>query len=681
MTYKPTAEDFNIPDEQQPYTPSAEDFDQEPSESEVRKPLELEVTKDIVPKEKTGWKAVGEDAINMLRHSLKSGLGFARRTPGNLKEIGSELIHHPLSYPPHVAQQVLAALGEGGKGLLNLPHEGIAELGKRDVIPDWLKKYNELPFTHIPEDTGTEKLLGLESTKKSDELIRALPAILGGGKALAAPVGAAKKAVTAPSKETLFKRALESRIEEAADKIGVSQKDLTSLKESLRRDYSDIHKEKLGEVTPIGQEEAINVKRGKLEKLQPLTEIPEEKVGEIPEAPDTQAIIDKKKAALENATDEAEKVVGIKDNPRLQGGEKVKKAIEEVKDKASALYNAARKHYVDKKVKVDNSKELKSVGNELDELSANESIFEGTSSEREALQTKIDSLQGETVNASDLFDMQRTLETMAENTRQKQYASGKGTTKLERKHFRKVADRLENHAKFLEKQLESVGGKEVQSMMKDANKGWAIYKNLEKRNPVGKGALKGELPTRSMVEIAKSHPGNDFLSALIESDPELKKHVLAAYTGESNVTKLIKPTSLAKKYIQDLPEVEEHVNALKQALTGVKEGEIQASKVKKEYSDLVKSMTEAAETQKSRADAIQKSDKLKQQIKFIEDAIPKLKEKISKVDENTAEHARLKKELSDHEKNLADKNHLLKKITSIVLKFTGASSLLHKAGL
>ena len=672
MAYQPTAADFEYVNDDEVYMPSAEDFDEESIES---KPLELTLTKGAEPQELKGWKGLGHDAVNMLRNALKGGIGFARRVPDNLKEIGSELIHHPLSYPPHIAQQVLAGLGEGAKGLANIPHDLFDELANKEITPNWLRTGS------IPEDTGIEKFLGLEPTKKSDELLRALPALYGGGKVVASGLGKAKKIATAPSKETLFKRALEKRIEEAAAKTEMSEADLSSLKESLRRDYSEIHQSKLDEVTPIGQEEAINVKKGKLENLEADTQIPEEYVGEIPEAPDTEAIISQKKSALEKATSEAEKVVGIKNNPRLEGGAKVKKAIEEVKQKASDLYNAARKHYVDQKVKVDNSKEIKEVGKELNELSANEGVFEGTTSEREALQTKINSLEGETVNASDLFDLQRTLETMAENTRQKQYASGKGTTELERKRFGKIADRLESHAKTVEKRLESVGGKEVQSMIKEANKGWRTYKDLEKKNPVGKAALKGELPTRSMVEIAKSHPGNDFLSALIESDPELKKHVLAAYAGESNVNKLLKPTSLAKKYIEDLPEVEEHVNALKQALTGVKEGEIQASKVKKEYSDLVKSMTDAAGRQKNRAEAIEKSNKLKKQIKFHEDAIPKLKEKMKKVDENSAEHARLKKELSDHEKNLKDKNHLLNKYGSMALKATGVSALLGKIGL
>lgn len=156
------------------------------------------VPESSAPKESTGWKALGQDALQLLGDTLKGGVGLLKRSPGNIKEIGSELINHPLSYPPHIAQQVLASLGEIGKGTLNLPHEAIAELGRKELIPEWAAKYNELPFTHIPEDTGVEKFLGLESTKKSDELLRALPALYGGGQLVGKGISKAKKAVNPP---------------------------------------------------------------------------------------------------------------------------------------------------------------------------------------------------------------------------------------------------------------------------------------------------------------------------------------------------------------------------------------------------------------------------------------------------------------------------------------------------
>lgn len=210
MAYQPSAEDFEDINDGEGYTPSAEDFQDEQSPSSH--PLELELTKSFHPK-KTGWKAVGEDAIEMLRNALHSGAGFARRLPGNLKEFGSELIHHPLSYPPHVAQQVLAGLGEGGKALANIPHNIFDELANREITPDWLRT------GEIPEDIGVEKFLGLQPTKRSDELLRALPAIYGGGKLTGKGVSKVTKAVGAPDLKQAL-RDTQAKVNEANSKAG-----------------------------------------------------------------------------------------------------------------------------------------------------------------------------------------------------------------------------------------------------------------------------------------------------------------------------------------------------------------------------------------------------------------------------------------------------------------------------
>lgn len=628
------------------------------------KPMELTLTKGSEDKG-ADWRGLAGDTIHMLGRALKNGVGFLGRAPGNIKEIGSELLEHPLSYPPHVAQQVLAGLGEGAKGLANIPHEIFDELADKKITPNWLRTGS------IPEDTGVEKFLGLEPTKKSDELLRALPALYGGGALLGKGISKAKKIASTPSKEKLFQRALEKRIDEAGVSKDISKSELKSLQDALKLDYSNIHGETLGEANPVSLQEGINVAEHKLAEKKPLTEIPEQQVGEIPPTPDTKAIIDEKKATLESATKQAENVVGIKNNPRLEGSKPIKKAIEDVKSSASDLYKSARSHYVNEKISADNGAEIKAVTKDLEALKDADELAPGYGSgtaEQKALQSQLEALQGEKVNASDIFDLQRTLEKMAEDTRKKQYS---GVNDIEFKRLGNLAERFDTHAESLAKRLEAVGGKEVQSMITEANKGWRIYKNLSNRNPVGKAALKGEIPTRAMIEIAKDHPGNDFLSALVESNPELKKHMLAAYAGETNVNKLLKPTTLAKKYIESLPEVEEHVNALKEALKGVKEGEIKASRVKKEYDDLVNSMKDAAKQQKIRQDAIKESDVLKKQIKFKKDAIPKIEAKMKKADTSVAEHKKLQKELVEHKKFIEDKGGRLKELAKFFVKVKG----------
>jgi len=629
------------------------------------KPLELELTKAQGKKPETmGWKGVKEDAIDLLRNSLKGAVGFGRRYPHNVKDFWSEMFKHPIDESLHAIGQLGSSVVGGTRDLANVPHKIFDELADKGITPNWLRTGS------LPEDTGLEKFLGVEPTKDSDELIRAVPAIYGGGKLLGAGAKKVGKVINRPSKEALFQRALQAEIDKAAKTHDLAKSDLKGLEDALRLKYSEIHGKDLGDLNPVGQQVDINTKQHAIEQKRPLTEIPEQEVGEIPPEPDTKAIIQQKKDALDTAKQEAESALGTLDNPRLKAGDKVKKAITDVKQSASELYDSARKHYVDRKLKVDNSQEIKEIGKDLNDLSANEGVFEGTASEREVLQSKIDSLEGETVNASDLFDLQRTLEKMAEDTRKKQYS---GVSELDFKRLGSLADRLDSRAGQLAKRLESVGGKDVQKMITEANKGWTTYKNLSARNPVGKAALKGEIPMRTMVEIAKDHPGNDFLQNLVNADPELKKHVLAAYTGESNVNKLMKPSSLAKKYLEDLPEVEEHVNALKQALQGVKEGEVKASRVKKEYDDLVKSMKDAAKEQKVRQETIQESEELKKQIKFHEEAIPKLEEKIKAEQTAGRNIDKLKDELKKRKQEIADKGGRLKSIVKFIAKVKGAN--------
>ena len=635
-------------------------------DSEVEDEAEMESSQ---PQESTGFSGLARDAISGLGKALSSGLKFAIRAPQNIQEIGTELIKHPLSSPPHIAQQILAGLGEGAKGALNIPHDIFEELANKKITPNWLRTGK------IPEDTGVEKFLGLEPTKKSDELLRALPALYGGGQLAAKGIGKVKEIAKAPSKEMLFQRALEDRLGEVAEKTDISKADLKKLQEALKLDYSTIHPEKLGEANPVSLQESINIKKQKLAEKQPLTEIPEQKIGEIPSEPDTKAIIAEKKAAAESARKAAEETLGVLDNPRLKGGAIVQKAIKDVKKSSSDLYDQARNHYVEKKIMADNSKEIKAVTDDLSALKDADELAPGYGSgtaEQKALESQIASLKGEQVNASDIFDLQRTLEKMAQDTRKKQYS---GVSELDFKRLGNLAERFDSHANNLAKRLEAVGGKDVQGMIKEANKGWKTFKDLEKNN-VGKAALnKGELPSRAMIDIANTQSGNEFLRALTETYPELKKHMLAAHVGEGSVNKLLKPTTLTKEYLKALPEVEDKVQDLKNAIAGIKEGEAKASNVKKEYDALVTSMKDAAKQQKIRQDAIEESDALKKQIKFKEDALPKIQAKMQEVEKNSAEYSKLKNELEDHKKFIKDKGGRLKELATFFVKVKGANML------
>ena len=617
--------------------------------------------------EATGLSGVGSDLLG----AALSAKDFAQDIPEKADKASKNTIAHN-------AGQLAAGTADVGKSILNAPHDLLKYFLKKHLAIDipipGTKMHTSDLIPHIPEDTGVEKRLGLEADKsKGDDLLRAVPEIASlaaGGASMAKVI---KKVATAPSKERLFKRALESKIAKAAEEKGLAVGDLDKLKDALTDEYTKLHPSRPGELTPIGQQAEINIKKQKLEANPKKNEIPEGELPGLPDKPDTKAMLEEHQEAIDDAKDAAETGVGILDNPSIQAGGKIKTAIENLKAKASGLYKAARNHYVDNKILADNSKEIKAVTSDLEALKAADELAPGYGSgttQQKTLESHLQALSTEQVNASDIFDLQRTLEQMAENARSKQYASGKGTTDLERKHYGELAERLDNHAANLATRLESVGGKDVQKIISEANKGWKTYKQLTKDNPVGKAAMKGSVPNRALIALAEQHPANDFLKVLVDSDAELRKQLLAAYTGEKNINKLLKPSKVIKNYVESLPEVEEKLNAFKNAVSEYKEGEKSAVKMDKAHDDLVKSMKQVAEAKQ-----------LQQQIKFHEDAIPKIKKKMNRVNATSNEHAKLSKELKDHEKHLADKNHLLKKYGAGVIGFLGMNEIAKKFGI
>ncbi len=127
--------------------------------------------------------------------------------------LGSQLTKKP----GRSLMNLLAGFGELGEGIINLPYEGIKYLGEKDVIPDWLKKYNEtgmrIPFTnkhiptHIPNLGIEEALLGKE--EEGDQFLRQLPGLYAGGKAiLSVPgvKGAAKRIIAQKEHKPLTKK-------------------------------------------------------------------------------------------------------------------------------------------------------------------------------------------------------------------------------------------------------------------------------------------------------------------------------------------------------------------------------------------------------------------------------------------------------------------------------------------
>lgn len=154
--------------------------DDEPSASQDKPTMNLTLTKGAYkPKilfqdepEQTGFRGIGNDLLDVV----KSIPGVLGQLPGQLSGIGQQAQEDP----SRIAKNLAAGVGEAGIGLLNMPHDIIKYLGKKELAPEWLQKYNELPFTHIPEDLGVEKAMGLGEDKPGDALLKLLPGLIGG---------------------------------------------------------------------------------------------------------------------------------------------------------------------------------------------------------------------------------------------------------------------------------------------------------------------------------------------------------------------------------------------------------------------------------------------------------------------------------------------------------------------
>jgi len=671
--YKATAEDFAQWDKEA-YIPSQEDFDewdQEDNQSSIPpihdgqpegqpqgQPQAQEQqtpSKNIFGAEEPnypGFKGLKESSTALLSNALKGGIGFLSNPVKSVgaEGLGEEFEKDPLGEAAHAAGQLGVGIAESGKDLINFGLSALTPLSEIGGIP----KGGHPVKLQIPENTGLQHALGLDSNRKGDEFIKKIPdiaALAYGGTSLIKKGYKLLDKAPPLTKERKFQNALkeeEIKSKKAEDQLAKERK---QIEEEQKRKYAAIgpegmlpQGEKIGSLSPVDLDIEAIAKEAKIERLKPTAELPEEHLGEIPGPPDTQSLIDAKLSAAKKARADVKESLGILDHPTMKAGEIIQKSIKDLKKSGEDLYKSGRDILVDKKVKVDNSKEIKDITKDLNQISANEGIFQGTVSERDALQAKIDALEGESIEASDVFDLQRTLEKMAKDTRKKQYSGKANDTEF--KNLGILAERYDSHAAALANRLESVGGDEVQAIFKEANKVWKTYHDLKKHS-VGKPALKkGEIPSDTLLAIANKEQGNEFFQALTNVYPELKKHLLAAHVGATSVNKLLDPTTEVRKYLEALPEVADKVNSLQHALTEVKEGYRYGAREEKKYNALVKSMKDAAKRQAARKKSIQEIDKATKQAKLLRETSDKVAAKLKQEEAQGHNTSKIKEDLA-----------------------------------
>ena len=624
--------------------------------------------------EQSSFKSIGADAMRMLSRSLRKGVGYLEGIPGQVRGIKEEFKKDPLGETGHAAGQLGVALAEGGKSLANL-----ALLPFQDPLAQKLSG-GKVGRIQIPETTGLQDLLGLNSNRKGDELIKDLPDIAA---AATGVLGLAKSGAKFLSKklpigpERIRQNAMTENIIKAAKEHGASKEEVEALKGSLAESFAAQHGKKIGAVTPSGQRVEASVKQKQIENLEPTANIPEKAVGELPMPPDKEKIMTRVREAKDAATEALSTALKAKEEHPLKAGQIISKHLKSLHTAASDLYNKVEKGYKGVDIPVDNTAKINETAADLnkliqEDLASGESLAPGYgsgTSEQKALEAKIKSLEGEKVSASDVYDVQRTLQNRAQKARDASFKPG--LDKIERTRLQKLAARHESAAMKLTNVLEKVGDPNTKAMLKEANAGWRTYKDIS-RSKVGKSILRneGKIPADTMFKITGTGKGNEHLRRLVESDPELSNYILGQKFAKPSAHKeLLQGNETVDAYIKRSPDVQDKMTKLRVALKGVSEGKTEYKEAQSDYKALKDSITKVAEEQTARKKALADIDTLKGEIKSHKEAADKLEKEISQAKAKGENTDKLKEDLARHKREYNEKGSRMDKLKSLALKY------------
>jgi len=619
-------------------------------------------------KETTGLSGIAKDAAGLPKkfmNSLGDALKFIKDVPQMTEDLGGDILDHPFTGQVRAAAQTGARAAEIGKGVVNAPHDALSYLGKKKVIPKALKKYNELPFTHIPEDTGLERTLGLDKRRKGDRLSRALADV---GMLAEGSVAVAKggRAAYRSANQSALKEgdaALGEQISHLKEKYDLTKDDTALLREKLEEQHAAQFPGSPGKTTPSGQRIQQYRKKRQVEAIKPLatdiTDVDESWTGMKPEAVEPKA-----KSDVDAAHAHLEKSLESKKAHENEGGKKGRDIVMADKDKASKLYDGARKHYDDKGVNVDNTSEIKDMKTVLEKLKAEDELAPGYGSggaAEKSVELSLSALENETVSATDLFDLSRSLEKRSSNARHRQYATDAKLTDIERRNLGEIADKYQAQASKINKKLESTGDKSVRADLKEANRLWSDYSSL-KRHPAGRELLYNQKLTPGFMKgITGIKSGSDYLQRIVESSPGMKKNILAMkFSKKSGHGELLNPDELTESYIRDLPKEDQAaIETLKNA-----KGNVPKAK-------------ELAESMKAHAQIKQ----LNSEIKAHEVHEKKLDAQFKKQKAEGKDIKQLEKQRKELQEKIQEKHSRLKAVADIIIKAKGVTGLLKLVSL
>jgi hypothetical protein len=629
-------------------------------------PPEEEEEKNIIepPKPATGWKGIAQDVSGLPSKAFE----FAVSSPRKLGESAGQLFNNPV----RAGGNLLAGLGEAGIGFVNSAHNALKYLGEKEVIPDWLKKYNELPFTHVP-DLGIEKKLFGEQ-KPGDEMLRLIGAL--------APIPKIRGLTTKPKKLELNE--LKNKLEQSGMKVSGAEKELEEAKNASLRDFRTHN--------PYLLENSLNTTKEKVNELKPNIDNPvNEPVlnpHEIPglheyepQSPGTESLLKTKEQKLAEAEKKLNTYLGEGQIHHERFATEVKEGREKLENQNTSNYKAVDKQLEGKNVQVKNNEIANKILKNVEQDTSDNFLSSlGLSTPKEKMIPSIP--------AKDFLAAYRKVRN--ESYEQLMFARENPNTELGQKAYEKHL-KLKKHEEDMHSLLKESMGEDI---YKDFRKAQDYFKdtiapmrqNSTFREVQKKGKVSGSLLEKSVgTEV-----GQDILQNMIHQNPEMMRLAVGhEYAGKVN--NLYKPNELLeKRYFPRMSELQnlmkehhgarqEHEHAAaqhEQATSHDKEQENIASlKVKfrdnaiKEQEKEHKKLTDQYTKDKITYDKHAKmySDGL-EKIKSLEETIPNLKLKAEKVKQSLEDKHKNMLAYEKARDDLYKTRALVKKATKVVIK-------------
>lgn len=642
------------------------------------KPLEEEEEIPYTPPPpRTGWRGILSD----IEELPGKALDYAMELPGQASASAGQLYHKP----GRALMNLLAGAGELGEGILNTPHEALKYLGKREVIPEWLKKYNELPFTHIP-NLGIEEAMGLDKTEEGDQFLRQLPGLIAGGKALKSMPGVktAIESVKAQAKYRPLKKKvgeleaehetatgehkaateeynalknflegqlgyegsnpniLERKAAEAQQKLAQLQEQSAGVPEHLRATEEPIAPEK----TPLSLVEPIRANEEPLQQAESLLRTNEQKSADLEKQFGEGHL--KKGYAHDVPVAEAvtQAIEGVK-NPktgRREGGRK---------KEIGAMYDEVENSLKDEHVLIPQSEQLANAEKEIRaQLESSRAHFKNDEDFDNLVKklAKEDTKQNkkgphDIVPAADVLKNYRTMRHLSQELRKKAFSPKyAGNKELQGQALEQAAE-YERIGNNLEKVLEDNDLGTSLVTLKQANKRWReeitpLYKNSTYQMFLNKGLG----PSDIIKALRGNGPGQEIIRDIIKSDPELLRNVVGQRYA-NNPAKLHEFDELTQEYTQHMPEVQE----FRKQHFASKEAESQArmahERAKHEHQ---LAREEAASQTRQKKAEVHKENQAKQKEHEEKSKYFKMQKEIKDLDEKSAK-------LTDHAKKIREK--------------------------